>query len=195
MVIKFRIMSIAIVSCLLCSCSSEKSKMQALLVEYLGAENQKLEIIDYQVKDIITCNNIKDSITYCEFEIDNINRIFIDKYKSEIEKNKQIINKNLASKARAPYYLKHDWDYINETYYGFIEEYEEKIEQRQDEIDKINAKKKLWENFIKGKDKIEEVFTKYKVNYTIDGIVSHCELNVAPDFKLFNLENNENEKN
>lgn len=169
--------------------------MQSLLVEYLGAENQKVEIVDYQVKDIITCNNIEDSISHCEYKIDGINRIYIDKYKNEIEKNKQIINKNLASKAKAPSFLKHDWDNINETYYGFIEEYEEKIEQRQVEIDEINAKKKLWENLISGKDKIEEVFTKYKVNYTIDGKVSHCELNVAPGFKLFNLENNENENN
>ena len=186
-----RFLFFAIVSCLLCSCSSEKSKMQVLLVEYLGAENQEVKIVDYQVKEIITSNNIEDSISYCEFDIDNINRIYIDRYKSEIEKNKQIINKNLANKAKAPSFLKHDWDNINKTYYGFIEEYEKKIEQRQDEIEEINAKKKLWENLISGKDKIEEVFTKYKVNYTIDGKVSHCELNVAPGFKLFNLENNE----
>lgn len=195
MTMKFKTLSIAIAISLLCSCNSEKSKMQSLLVEYLGAENQKVEIVDYQVKDIITCNNIEDSISHCEYKIDGINRIYIDKYKNEIEKNKQIINKNLASKAKAPSFLKHDWDNINETYYGFIEEYEEKIEQRQVEIDEINAKKKLWENLISGKDKIEEVFTKYKVNYTIDGKVSHCELNVAPGFKLFNLENNENENN
>lgn len=169
--------------------------MQALLVEYLGAENQKVEIVDYQAKEIITCNNIEDSIFHCEFHIDDINRMFIDHYKDEIEKNQQIINKNLANKARAPYHLKHDWDYINKTYYGFIEEYEEKIQQCQNEIDEINAKKKLWENLISGKDKLEEVFTKYKVNYTIDGKVDHCELNVAPGFKLFSLENNENQDN
>ncbi len=195
MTMKFKIMSIAIVICLLCSCSSEKNKIQSLLVEYIGEENQEVEIVDYQVKEIITCNNIEDSISYCEYKIDNINKIYIDKYKSEIEKNNQIINKNLANKAKAPSFLKHDWDDINKTYYGFIEEYEEKIEQRQNEIDEINVKKKLWENLISGKDKIEEVFTKYKVNYTINGKVSHCELNVAPGFKLFNLGNNENENN
>lgn len=192
---KFEFLIISIVSSLLCSCSSEKSKMQALLIEYLGAENQKVEIIDYQVKELITCNNIKDSIFNCQFEIDGINEIYIDQYKSEIEKYKQIIKKNLANKAKAPYFLMHDWDNINKTYYGFIDEYEEKIELRQDEIDKINAKKILWENLIYGKDKVDEVFTKYKINYTIDGKVSHCVLNITPDFKLFNLDNYENESN
>lgn len=127
----------------------------------------------------------------CEFKARDIERVFIDKYKAEIEKNQQIINRNLASKARAPYHLKHDWDNINRTYYEFIEDYEKKISNRKAEIDAINTKKKRWEDIIDGKEELEEIFTKYKVTYSINGKISNCELNVAPGFKLFTLGNNE----
>lgn len=184
-------LTIGVISCIVCSCSSEKGKIEALLVEYLGTDNQKVEIVEYQIKDIITCNNIKDSISMCEYKVMDIERMFIDKYKAEIEKNQQIINRNLASKAEAPSFLKHDWDNINRTYYDFIEDYEKKILNRQAEIDAITTKKKSWEDIIAGKEELEKIFTKYKVTYSINGKISNCELNVAPGFKLFTLGNNE----
>lgn len=146
-----KVILIFLLFCGFVSCDTEDRNIKKALKEHALLDGTKYKLTEYRVIETILRTNIEDSIqsgnisVQVKKEMMKRDSLMLNKYIGEREQCK-------TQKSNTLRYLKSIYDRLIKDWQEMIDEQEEKLANKQREVDKVKDKIKNWESLIENAD-------------------------------------------
>lgn len=163
-----------LIFCGLVSCDSEDRNIKKALKENALENGTKYKLTEYKIVETILRTNIEDSIKngnvsiQVQKEMMKMDSTMLNKYIGEREQCK-------SQKRNTVWHLASTYDSLIEDWQEMIDEQEEKLKLKREEIAKIEAKNRIWKSLIENTDS-PVIYYVIKHQYVLDE--KHIEENV-----------------
>jgi len=163
-----------LIFCGLASCDFEDSNIKKALKEKALENGTKYKLTEYKIVETILRTNLEDSIKsgnvsiQVQKEMMKMDSVMLNKYIGEREQCKM-------QKQNTVWHLASTYDNLIEDWQEMIDEQEEKLKLKQEEINKVKNKIGIWESLIENTDS-QIIYYVIKHQYVLDE--KHIEENV-----------------
>jgi hypothetical protein len=155
-----------LIFCGLASCDSEDRNIKKALKENALENGTKYKLTNYKIVETILRTNIEDSIKsgnvsiQVQKEMMKMDSVMLNKYIGEREQCK-------TQKRNTVWHLASTYDNLIEDWQEMIDEQEEKLKLKREEIDKIEEKNRTWKSLIENIDS-PVIYYVIKHQYVLD---------------------------
>jgi hypothetical protein len=163
-----------LIFCGLASCDSEDRNIKKALKENALENGTKYKLTEYKIVETILRTNLEDSIKsgnvsiQVQKEMMKMDSVMLNKYIGEREQCK-------IQKQNTVWHLASTYDNLIEDWQEMIDEQEEKLKLKLEEIDRVKNKISIWESLIENTDS-PVIYYVIKHQYVLDE--KHIEENV-----------------